>query len=167
MGGYACPPLLVCLPGTCCFVGPPGWASLSLSLSLSLLQLLFSFPCACWRWLELCCFLETDAEGRKDRGQISSASTLEHLAVLFTNYLVLVVRRKKRKKKKKRNKQTKLKCSETDSHSCVFKLFQLFFALPASRRERKRETERDRVQLPEREREREREREYTVSSFLL
>jgi hypothetical protein len=53
---------------------------------------------------------------------------------------MLFVRRKKEKKRKKTNKQTNLKCSETDSHSCVFKLFQLFFALPASPRERQRET---------------------------
>jgi hypothetical protein len=86
---------------------PAGLLSLSLSLSLSLLQQLsFSFPCACWRWLELCCFLEIDAEGRKDRYQISSASTLEQLCCAFHKLSCVVCEaQKKKKKKKKTNKQ--------------------------------------------------------------
>jgi len=159
VGGYACPPLLVCLPGTCCFVGPPGWAS----LSPSLLRLFCSFPCACWRWLELCCFLGTDAEGRKDRDQISSASTLEQLCCAFHKLSCVVCEAQKKKKKKKRNKETKLKCSETDSHSCVFKLFQLFFALPASPRDRQRETEYN----SQRDRETETERVYGSELFVV
>jgi hypothetical protein len=70
-----------------------------------LLQLCFSFPCACWRSLDLCCFLGTDAEGRKDRDQISSASTLEQLCCAFHELSYVVCEAKKRKEKKK-NKQT-------------------------------------------------------------
>jgi hypothetical protein len=83
---------------------PAGLLSLSLSLSPSLLRLFFSFACACWRWLELCCFLGTDAEARKDRDQISSASTLEQLCCAFHKLSCVVCEAQKKKKKKQRNK---------------------------------------------------------------
>jgi len=107
--------------------------------------------------------LGTDAEGRKDRDQISSASTLEQLCCAFHKLSCVVCEAQKKKKKKKRKKETKLKCSETDSHSCVFKLFQLFFALPASPRDRQRETEYN----SQRDRETETERVYGSELFVV
>ncbi len=153
LGGWVCVPAPSCLlAGNLLFR-----RATRLGFSLSFLQLFFSFPCACWRWLELCCFLGTDAEGRKDRDQISSVFHSRAALPCFPQIILCCLwGAKKEKKKKKTNKQTKEKCSETDSHSCVFKLFQLFLALPASPRERQSEAEYNSQRDTARERERER-----------
>jgi len=105
LGGWVCVPAPSCLLAGNLLFHRATRLGFSLSLSLSFLQLSFSFPCACWRWLELCCFLGTDAEGRKDRPDFFCFPLYSRSAVLSPNYLVLFVRRKKRKKEEK-NKQT-------------------------------------------------------------
>ncbi len=82
---------------------PAGPLSLSLSRCCSFSSASLALAGAGW---SSAAFLETDAEGRKDRDQISSASTLEQLCCAFHQLSCVVCEaQKKKKKKKKTNKQ--------------------------------------------------------------